>query len=135
MRITVFALALIAVVTMVMSPVAWAGDTDPGGAKLRKVVDEYLQSAPANDEKAQKLQAAGGSATDSFVLDAAKVVCAVEMMSLVGLAIWGDRLKADNCGDKLPGLSEYTYCVQYTKACDHFTWSADCLKQQGCLAD
>jgi len=126
--------ALVAASLLTVSPTL-ADDVDPTGARLKGVVEDYLAKAPENDADANKLREAGGvSATASAQnWNVHPLLCTIEGgLTTIGGIIWKDRLKNDECGSALSGLSTYQYCVGYSNACGHWVWDAGCLKKKGC---
>ncbi len=132
MRVIASTVMLWALCGMILTPVAWAGNTDPSGAQLRQLADEYLASAPAGDADAEKVRQIGSS--DGFDdWDAMTVLCSIELATGVGWIIWGNRASQDKCVEKLGRKSSAgEYCRRYSVTCGHYTWNADCMKQHDC---
>lgn len=131
MKRFVAVLVLFVAIGMALGPVAWAGDTDPSGAKLRGVVDQYLQSASDGDADADTLRKGLGS-SNQWNPDLIGLLCTVEIGSGIGRLIWDSRLKKDQCKETLLVGGTYKYCVNYTEHCNHYVWDAGCLKSKGC---
>ncbi|ADU62146.1 MAG: hypothetical protein KUA35_03145 [Pseudodesulfovibrio sp.] len=123
-------LAVVALAGVLISVPAWAGDTDPAGSRLRSVIEDYLSNAPASDQKANKIKEAGlqNAASSPGLVE---LICGVEMASLVGYAIWENRLGLEPCYKSI-GMSNYQYCVVYTKNAEHFSWSPSAMTAKGC---
>jgi hypothetical protein len=124
----------LAVIGLLFAPVAWAGETDPSGMKLKSVVEEYLETAPAADAKAKTIRDAGGvDSLDSMGANGGGVeaLCTMQMVSLVGYAIWENREHLDNC-HSTGGMSPFQYCVMYTKRAEPFKWNPLEMEKQGC---
>jgi len=131
MRKFILWLVVISLVITMVSPVL-AGDVDPAGTRLKGVVEDYLAKAPENDAKAQTLRS-GKNQAANMSMELAKLCCGVEMISIVGAAIWLTRLEADECGTgMLHDMSISQYCIQYSTQCGHWVWDAACLKHGGC---
>jgi len=123
-------LSLLMLVGVCMNSAVWAGDTDPVGVRLKQAVEEYLDSAPQMDNRAQRLKTAMEESNWN-PYDSATLLCLVEYGTVVGKLIWDERMARDECAYLLTRDSFY-YCTDYTVHCDHYQWSPWCLTRSGC---
>ena len=112
---------------------AAADDTDPQGVRLKGAVEHYMQTAPKDDATAKAIRAKGGAdaVEDSATNDAFRLLCMAEMGTVVGMFVWQARLGAEAC-TRLRGMGAMDYCMAYSRNCDHWTWSAECMQGKGC---
>lgn len=131
MRRILFVVTVCVLALAATAPIAVAGDVDPGGVRLRRMVDDYLASGDATGDEESMLQRAQAS-NGPIDRTLAQFLCKVESVTIIGGGIWNARRKADPCGYVRLGTTEIDYCVLYSTKCDHFLWSEDCLADQHC---
>lgn len=125
--------ALIAAVCLAV--VLWAcpglsDDVDPGGKRLKSVVEAALEHAPANDLNAHKVRMS--SKTDMMHPDLARTFCLFEVGPAtfgIGHAIWSARLGQDECWDDPATDPEAVveYCIRHSVRCGHWRWNGGCF--------
>lgn len=111
-------LCLILAIALVSLPaISFAGDPDPDGVKLMLLHEDPEFKADLKEKL--------GSAEYSTDWG---VVCAAEMLTLVGAIVWEARKEKDQC--KRFRSSEYgagDYCLYFSDNCDHYKWDSNCL--------
>lgn len=94
--------------------ISLAGDTDPDGVKLMLLHEEPGFKADLSEKTGDAANTDWG------------VVCALETVTGVGLAIWEARRTQDKCL-AFARLLAPEYCYFYSLDCPHYSWDPNCL--------
>jgi hypothetical protein len=105
---------ILALASVSLPVVSLAGDTDPNGVKLMLLHDTPKFKADLKEKTGDASNTAWGT------------VCALEVITVVGLGIWEARRTQDKCFTFSHNTAP-EYCLWYSESCPHYSWDSNCL--------